>query len=180
MPLIGQKAPDFKMLTTKNLEKLDHTVTLEDYKGKWLVLFFYPLDFTFVCPTEITAISDRAQEFFDLDAEILGVSVDSVYTHRAWINTPRDKNGLGELAYPLASDITKEVARAYDVLVEEEGTALRCAGSSSSIRKGSSNIKWFTTMTSVAVWTKRCGCWKLSRPAVSALRTGSPARKRSK
>ncbi|GAX90783.1 peroxiredoxin [Effusibacillus lacus] len=125
MPLVGQKAPDFKMKTTKNLEKLDHTVSLADYAGKWLVLFFYPLDFTFVCPTEITAISDRAQEFFDLDCEILGVSIDSVYTHRAWINTPRDKNGLSELAYPLASDITKEVSRAYDVLIEEEGIALR-------------------------------------------------------
>ncbi|MFC4768369.1 peroxiredoxin [Effusibacillus consociatus] len=125
MPFVGQKAPDFKMLTTKNLETLDHTVTLQDYAGKWLVLFFYPLDFTFVCPTEITAISDRAQEFFDLDAEILGVSVDSVYTHRAWINTPREKNGLGEINYPLASDITKEVARAYDVLIEDKGIALR-------------------------------------------------------
>ncbi|WP_018132091.1 peroxiredoxin [Effusibacillus pohliae] len=125
MPLVGQKAPDFKMLTTKNLEKLDHVATLEDYKGKWLVLFFWPMDFTFVCPTEITAISDRAQEFFDLGAEILGVSVDSVYVHRAWIQTPRDKGGIGEVNYPLASDITKEVSRAYDVLIEEKGVALR-------------------------------------------------------
>ncbi|BCJ88579.1 peroxiredoxin [Effusibacillus dendaii] len=125
MPLVGQKAPDFKMLTTTNLEKLNHEVSLADYKGKWLVLFFWPMDFTFVCPTEITAISDRAQEFFDLDAEILGVSVDSVYVHRAWIETPRDKNGIGQVNYPLASDITKQVARDYDVLIEEKGVALR-------------------------------------------------------
>lgn len=125
MPLIGQPAPDFNMLTTKDLQKLDHTVTLADYKGKWLVLFFYPMDFTFVCPTEITAISGRAQEFHDFDAEILGVSVDSVYVHRAWIETPREKNGLGEINYPLASDITKEVSRNYGVLIEEKGVALR-------------------------------------------------------
>lgn len=125
MPLVGQKAPDFRMVTTKNIEKLDHYASLEDYKGKWLVLFFYPLDFTFVCPTEITAISDRAQDFAKLGAEILGVSTDSVYSHRAWIQTPRDKGGLGEINYPLASDITKEVSRAYDVLLEDEGVALR-------------------------------------------------------
>jgi peroxiredoxin 2/4 len=125
MPLVGQKAPDFKMLSTKNLETLKETVSLEDYRGKWLILFFYPLDFTFVCPTEITAFNDRAEEFFDLGAEILGVSVDSVYSHRAWIKTPREQNGLGDLKFPLASDITKEVSRAYDVLLEDEGVALR-------------------------------------------------------
>jgi peroxiredoxin (alkyl hydroperoxide reductase subunit C) len=125
MPLVGQKAPNFSMRTTKNLETLDHVATLDDYKGKWLILFFYPLDFTFVCPTEITAFSDRAQEFFDLDCEILGVSTDSVYSHRAWINTPREEKGLGPINFPLASDITKQVSRDYGVLVEEEGVALR-------------------------------------------------------
>ncbi|MDI3327042.1 MAG: peroxiredoxin [Alicyclobacillaceae bacterium] len=125
MPMVGRPAPDFEMLSTKDLKTLKEKVRLSDYRGKWLVLFFYPLDFTFVCPTEITALSDRAQEFFDLGAEILGVSTDSVYSHRAWINTPRDQNGLGEIRFPLASDITKEVSRAYDVLVEEEGVALR-------------------------------------------------------
>ncbi|HEU4962796.1 MAG TPA: peroxiredoxin [Bacilli bacterium] len=125
MPLVGNKAPNFTMPSTKNMETLDVPVSLEDYKGKWLVLFFYPLDFTFVCPTEITAMSDRAQEFTDLDAEILGVSIDSVHSHRAWIKTPREQNGLGELNYPLASDITKQVARDFDVLIEDEGIALR-------------------------------------------------------
>jgi peroxiredoxin 2/4 len=125
MTLVGKKAPDFKMLTTKNLDTLDHVATLEDYKGKWLVLFFYPMDFTFVCPTEITAISERAAEFNDLDAEILGVSVDSVHVHRAWIRTPKEQNGLGEINFPLAADITKQASRDYGVLIEEEGVALR-------------------------------------------------------
>jgi alkyl hydroperoxide reductase subunit AhpC len=78
-----------------------------------------------VCPTEVTALSDRNQEFADLNAEILGVSTDSVYSHRAWIETPREKNGVGPLNFPLAADITKEVARDYGVLVEAEGVALR-------------------------------------------------------
>jgi peroxiredoxin (alkyl hydroperoxide reductase subunit C) len=125
MPLVGQPAPDFDMLSTKNLKTLDERVKLSDYRGKWLVLFFYPADFTFVCPTEIIAMNDRLQEFKDLDAEVLGVSCDSVHSHKAWIETPREKNGLGGLDYPLAADFTKEVARKYDVLVESEGQALR-------------------------------------------------------
>lgn len=125
MRLVGKPAPDFSMLTTKNLPELNHTATLKDYEGKWLVLFFYPMDFTFVCPTEITAFSERIEDFQDLNAEILGVSTDSVYSHRAWINTPKEQNGLGPINYPLASDITQEVSRAYGVLVEEEGVAMR-------------------------------------------------------
>lgn len=125
MPLVGSKAPNFTLPSTKNMEKLDIPVSLEEYKGKWLVLFFYPLDFTFICPTEITALSDRTQEFKDLDAEILGVSTDSVHSHRAWINTPREKNGLGELNYPLASDITHSLSRELGVLIEDAGITLR-------------------------------------------------------
>lgn len=122
---VGQPAPSFRMKTTANLKTLDSVATLEDYRGKWLVLFFYPLDFTFVCPTEILALSDRYEEFQELGADILGVSTDSVYSHRAWLNTPRDMNGIQGTKFPLAADITKEVARAYGVLVEEEGIALR-------------------------------------------------------
>jgi len=113
------------MPSTKNLDTLQEPVRLSDYRGKWLVLFFYPLDFTFVCPTEILAMNDRYEDFKDLGAEIVGVSTDSVYSHRAWINTPRDQNGLGGLRFPLASDITKRVSRAYGVLLEDEGIALR-------------------------------------------------------
>jgi len=123
--LVGLKAPDFELESTKNLETLDEKVRLSDYAGKWLVLFFYPLDFTFVCPTEITALSDRYEEFADLDADILGVSTDSKYSHRAWIKTPRSENGLGEIKFPLGADVTHKVCRDYGVLIEEEGIALR-------------------------------------------------------
>ncbi|WP_028612076.1 peroxiredoxin [Paenibacillus harenae] len=123
--LVGRKAPDFTMETATGNGQDFGTASLSDYKGKWLVLFFYPLDFTFVCPTEITALSAAAAEFKKLDTEILGVSVDSKHSHRAWINTPVNDNGLGQLEFPLAADITKSVARDYGVLIEEEGIALR-------------------------------------------------------
>jgi len=125
MPLVGRSAPDFDILSTKNMDSLNEHVKLSDYKGRWLVFFFYPADFTFVCPTEITAMDDRLAEFLDLECEVLGASTDSVHSHKAWINTPKSANGLGGLHYPLAGDFTKTVARSYDVLVEEEGTALR-------------------------------------------------------
>lgn len=125
MPFVGKPAPDFEMLSTKDMKSLEEKIKLSDYRGKWLVFFFYPADFTFVCPTEILAMNERLQEFKDLDCEVLGCSTDSVHSHKAWINTPRDQNGLGSLDYPLAADFTKEVARKYDVLVEESGQALR-------------------------------------------------------
>jgi peroxiredoxin (alkyl hydroperoxide reductase subunit C) len=123
--LVAKQAPDFTMETALGNGKDFGKVSLSDYKGKWLIMFFYPLDFTFVCPTEITALSDAQELLSDLDAEVLGVSTDSKFSHRAWINTPRDENGLGELKFPLASDINKTVARDYGVLIEEEGIALR-------------------------------------------------------
>ncbi|MDO7907418.1 peroxiredoxin [Paenibacillus sp. JX-17] len=123
--LVGKPAPDFTMETVTGNGQEFGTASLSDYRGKWLVFFFYPLDFTFVCPTEITALSDAADQFKELDTEILGVSVDSVHSHKAWINTPKDSNGLGQLNFPLASDITKKVASDYGVLIEEEGVALR-------------------------------------------------------
>ncbi|HEX9428683.1 MAG TPA: peroxiredoxin [Candidatus Polarisedimenticolia bacterium] len=122
---IGQPAPDFKMLSTRNMESLKEEVSLADYRGKWLVLFFYPLDFTFVCPTEIRAFSAASDKFRKVGAEILGVSTDSVYSHRAWIKAGKDLNGLGELNFPLASDLTREVSRKYGVLIEDKGIALR-------------------------------------------------------
>lgn len=122
---VGQPAPDFDMPSTKNLETLGENVKLSDYKGKWLILLFYPLDFTFVCPTELTTFSDRYDDFEGIGADVLGVSTDSVYSHRAWINTPRDKGGVEGLRYPLASDVTKSVSRDYGVLIEDKGVALR-------------------------------------------------------
>lgn len=123
--LVGKVAPEFTMETVSGDGKDFGKVSLTDYRGKWLVFFFYPLDFTFVCPTEITALSDAYDQFKALDTEILGVSVDSIHSHKAWINTPKEANGLGALNFPLASDITKNVARDYGVLIEEEGVALR-------------------------------------------------------
>ncbi|GGG04478.1 peroxiredoxin [Paenibacillus abyssi] len=123
--MVGRPAPDFTMETALGNGQEFGTASLSDYRGKWLVLFFYPLDFTFVCPTEITALSSAADEFKKLNTEILGVSVDSKHSHRAWINTPVNDNGLGQLNFPLAADITKSVARDYGVLIEEEGIALR-------------------------------------------------------
>lgn len=122
---VGQPAPDFSMLSTKNLKNLDEVVTLDDYKGKWLILFFYPYDFTFVCPTEILALSARYEEFKELNADILGVSTDSVYSHKAWLETPEDKGGIEGTKYLLASDHNHIVSEAYGVLVKEEGAALR-------------------------------------------------------
>ncbi|WP_144513803.1 peroxiredoxin [Bacillus sp. FJAT-22090] len=124
--MVGKQAPRFTMdavLADKSFGK----VNLEDImkEDKWTVLFFYPMDFTFVCPTEITAMSDRYDEFEDLDAEVIGVSTDTIHTHLAWINTAREDNGLGELKYPLAADTNHAVARDYGVLIEEEGIALR-------------------------------------------------------
>jgi len=122
---VGRPAPDFDMPSTKNVETLKENVKLSDYAGQWLVLLFYPLDFTFVCPTELTTFSDRYDDFQAIGAEVIGVSTDSVYSHRAWLQTPRDKSGVEGLRYPLASDITKQVSRDYGVLIEDRGVALR-------------------------------------------------------
>ena len=100
-------------------------VSLEDYKGKYLVVYFYPLDFTFVCPTEIIAFSDRIKEFQEINCEVVGVSTDSHFSHLAWINQPRKQGGLGGLNYPLVSDFNKNISRDYGVLIEEAGIALR-------------------------------------------------------
>ncbi|EKG01395.1 tryparedoxin peroxidase, putative [Trypanosoma cruzi] len=100
-------------------------ISLNDYKGKYVVLLFYPMDFTFVCPTEITAFSDAQAEFDKINTQVVAVSCDSQYSHLAWINTPRNKGGLGEMSIPVLSDLTKEIARDYGVLIEEQGISLR-------------------------------------------------------
>lgn len=120
---VGQPAPDFTATAVYDQEF--KTIKLSDYRGKYVVLFFYPLDFTFVCPTEITAFSDRYEEFKGLNTEILGVSVDSEFSHLAWIQTDRKSGGVGDLNYPLVSDIKKEISIAYNVLEPEAGVALR-------------------------------------------------------
>ncbi len=114
--LVTQAAPDFKAKAVM-ADGSFQEVSLSDYQGKYVLLFFYPLDFTFVCPTEIIAFSERADEFAELGVQILGVSIDSEYTHLAWRNTPRNEGGLGELKYPLVADLNKEIGKAYDVLL---------------------------------------------------------------
>jgi len=110
-------APDFKMPALVGSEFKD--VALADYRGKWVVLFFYPLDFTFVCPTEVTEISRRFEEFSSMNAVVLGGSTDSVYSHKAWVKE------IGDINYPLFSDLTRDTCRRYGVLIEEKGIALR-------------------------------------------------------
>jgi len=122
---VGKPAPDFNLPSTKNIDSLGENVKLSDYKGKWLILLFYPLDFTFVCPTELTAFSDRLDELNGVGAEVIGISTDSVHSHRAWIKTPRDKNGIEGLRYPLASDVGGRLAAKYNILVDEANIALR-------------------------------------------------------
>ena len=120
---VGQKAPEFT--ATAVIDQEFKEISLSQYKGKYVVLFFYPLDFTFVCPTEITAFSDRYQDFSSKNTEILGVSVDSQFSHLAWIQTPRNEGGIGDINYPLVADIKKEIANSYNVLDDSEGIALR-------------------------------------------------------
>ena len=122
---VGQQAPDFDLPSTKDLETLKENVKLSDYKGKWLILLFYPLDFTFVCPTELIHFSDRLDEFQGVGAEVIGISTDSVHSHRAWLKTPQAQNGIEGVTYPLASDVGGKLARQYNILVEEANIALR-------------------------------------------------------
>ncbi len=120
---VGDKAPEFTAEAV--VRRQFKTISLSDYRGKYVVLFFYPLDFTFVCPTEITAFDDLYEEFQKVGAEVLGISVDSKYSHLAWINTPRKEGGIGDIKFPLISDITKEISRKYNVLIEKAGVSLR-------------------------------------------------------
>jgi alkyl hydroperoxide reductase subunit AhpC len=121
-PLVQSSAPDFKGVAVVNKEFQE--ISLKDYKGKWLCLFFYPLDFTFVCPTEITAFSDRVDDFKKMGCEVVAASIDSQFSHLAWINTPRASGGLGDIKFPLLADVNKDASRAYQVLVDG-GIALR-------------------------------------------------------
>ncbi|TXG58161.1 hypothetical protein EZV62_015990 [Acer yangbiense] len=118
-PLVGNKAPDFEAEAVFDQEFIN--VKLSEYIGKkYVILFFYPLDFTFVCPTEITAFSDRHAEFEKINTEILGVSIDSVFSHLAWVQTDRKSGGLGDLNYPLISDVTKSISKSYGVLIPDQ------------------------------------------------------------
>jgi peroxiredoxin (alkyl hydroperoxide reductase subunit C) len=116
--LVTKEAPDF----TAQAVMPDNTfkeLTLSSYRGKYVVLYFYPLDFTFVCPSEIIAFDKKLEEFKSKNCEVIGVSVDSHFTHLAWKNTPRNQGGIGNVQYPLVADLTKTIARDYEVLLDD-------------------------------------------------------------
>ena len=120
--LVQLPAPLFKTDAVLNSEFIK--VSLSDYRGKWVCLFFYPLDFTFVCPTEITAFSDDIKRFEALNCVVLGASIDSHFSHLKWLSTPRNEGGLGNITFPLLADINKTISKDYGVL-SDEGIALR-------------------------------------------------------
>ncbi|WP_345986151.1 peroxiredoxin [Sulfurimonas sp. HSL-1656] len=123
--LVTQKAPDFTATTVLGDNQIvDNFNLYENFGEKGTVLFFYPLDFTFVCPSEIIAFDHRLQEFQDRGVNVIGVSVDSQFSHFAWKNTPVENGGIGQVRYPLVADLTKEISKAYDVLLDG-GVALR-------------------------------------------------------
>ncbi|KAG0047569.1 C-terminal domain of 1-Cys peroxiredoxin [Gryganskiella cystojenkinii] len=120
---VGKIAPAFKATAVVDGEFKE--VSLEQYKGQYVVLFFYPLDFTFVCPTEIIAFSEAIERFSGLKTAVLACSCDSEFSHLAWVNTPRNNGGLGEMKIPIIADFTKKIATDYGVLKEDEGVAYR-------------------------------------------------------
>jgi peroxiredoxin (alkyl hydroperoxide reductase subunit C) len=123
MSLVGKKAPHFKAKAVIKNQIVD--LSLADYIGKYVLFFFYPLDFTFVCPTELHAFQEKLADFEKRGAQVVGCSVDSSYSHLAWLNTPKSKGGIEGITYPLVSDLQKNIAKAFDVLHEEEGIAYR-------------------------------------------------------
>jgi peroxiredoxin (alkyl hydroperoxide reductase subunit C) len=122
--LVTKPAPEFQAQAVMP-DGSFKSIQLSDYRGKYVILFFYPLDFTFVCPTEIIAFSDAISRFETLNVQVLGVSIDSHFSHLAWRNTPRSQGGIGEIKYPLVADVTKKISKDYDVLLKGGGIALR-------------------------------------------------------
>ncbi len=123
--LVSKHAPDFTSPAVLADGSIKSDFKLSDFKGRYVVLFFYPLDFTFVCPTELIAFSRRIKEFEQRNVQVIGCSVDSQYTHVAWRNTPVDQGGIGPITYPLVADIKHEICRAYDVEFDSAGVAFR-------------------------------------------------------
>ncbi|MGC1879317.1 MAG: peroxiredoxin [Rhabdochlamydiaceae bacterium] len=122
--LVGQTAPSFATQAVVDGQIVDH-FSLEEFKGKYVVLLFYPLDFTFVCPTELHAFQEKEDEFAARNAQVVACSVDSAFSHFAWLNTRRELGGIQGVAYPLVSDFNKSIARDFHVLSEDEGIAYR-------------------------------------------------------
>lgn len=124
MSLIGKKAPDFTAKAVVKNEIIEN-FTLSDHQGKYVVLFFYPLDFTFVCPTELHAFQEKLQAFQERNTEVIAVSTDSHFSHMAWLNTPKSQGGIEGVEYPIVSDFNKTISKDFDVLVEADGVAYR-------------------------------------------------------
>jgi peroxiredoxin (alkyl hydroperoxide reductase subunit C) len=122
--LVPKPAPDFTATAVMGDNTFNETFKLSDHRGKYVVLFFYPLDFTFVCPSEIIAFDKALEEFKSRGVEVIGVSIDSHFTHWAWKNTPVEQGGIGDIQYPLVADIKKEISRDYGVLLDDS-VALR-------------------------------------------------------
>lgn len=121
--LVGKKAPGFTADAV--IKSQFKKISLEDYRDRYILLFFYPLDFTFVCPTEILAFNEKLPDFEARDTQLLAISTDSHFSHLAWLNTPKKQGGIQGVAYPLISDFNKEISRSYGILLEEQGVALR-------------------------------------------------------
>lgn len=122
--LVTQPAPDFTATAVMANNSFKEDFNLSDYRGKYVLLFFYPLDFTFVCPTEILAFNKAAQAFEENNCQLVGVSIDSHFSHLAWKNTPVKEGGIGNISFPLVSDLDKSISKDYQVLIDA-GIALR-------------------------------------------------------
>jgi len=123
--LVGKQAPEFTAAAVMADGSINENFSLSDYSGKYVVLFFYPLDFTFVCPSELIAFDHRIKEFEDRGVQVVGCSIDSQFTHSAWRNTAVDAGGIGAVSYPLVADVKHEICRAYDVEFADAGVAFR-------------------------------------------------------
>lgn len=123
--LVGKQAPGFTAPAVMADGSIKDDFSLEDYQGQYIVLFFYPLDFTFVCPTELIAFSHRIAEFEKRGVQVVGCSIDSQFTHIAWRNTSTDQGGIGPVKYPLVADVKHDICKAYDVELDPAGVALR-------------------------------------------------------
>ncbi|HTY03680.1 MAG TPA: peroxiredoxin [Rhodocyclaceae bacterium] len=124
--LVAKPAPEFAANAVFGNNEIKE-LKLADYKGKYVVLFFYPLDFTFVCPSELIAFDHRLEEFRKRNVEVIGCSIDSQFTHLAWKNTPVEKGGIGQVKYPLVADVKHAICQAYDVELAAGGVALRAS-----------------------------------------------------
>lgn len=172
MLTVGDKFPNFKLKGVVGLEKGKEFAEIDNrsYAGKWQVVFFWPMDFTFICPTEIAEFGKRNRDFADRDAQVLGVSTDTQFVHLAWRNNHAD---LKELPYPMLADTKRELSAALGILHKEDGVALRATF----IVDPEGTIRWVNVndLRSAVTWMRRCACWTRCRPMNSARATGSRA-----